>query len=311
MFGLDDMLIGTLVSGAISYMGQEDTNDTNRQIAQDNSAFNAAEAEKARLFNAQQAAENRQFQAVTTDVNRDWMKMMSGTSYQRAIQDMQAAGLNPMLAYSQGGASTPGSSAPSGSAASGPSASAAANPIIGNKNLAAVQGAASAASLQQSVAQTRNIESQTAVNQVEARLKEQDIQKSISSSGHLDAQRDNIRQEMQSFEKRMEKLGYETFKAKGERELPYYDIARAERERQRDYPLQQEHIERARELKNRAELLGLEVPKAINDAAFEQSSFGAARPYAEHGTANLGRLVGSAAQAKRAFSPASQTFRNR
>jgi len=43
--------------------------------------------------------------------NQSWLKQMSDTSYQRSTQDMLAAGLNPMLGFSQGGASTPGSSA--------------------------------------------------------------------------------------------------------------------------------------------------------------------------------------------------------
>ena len=72
--GLD---YGSLLAGGIGYLGQDSTN----------------------VANAEQAQKNRDFQ-----------ERMSSTAYQRGRADMEAAGFNPMLAYSQGGASTPGGS---------------------------------------------------------------------------------------------------------------------------------------------------------------------------------------------------------
>lgn len=54
----------------------------------------------------------------------DFQKDMASTQYQRGVVDMQAAGLNPALAYSQGGAAAPsGASAQAGSSVVGRGAS--------------------------------------------------------------------------------------------------------------------------------------------------------------------------------------------
>lgn len=72
------------------------------------------------------------------DTNRAWQEKMSNTAYQRMVQDLNAAGLSPMLAYSKGAAPTPSGS--TGSASAGGSSIEA--PRFGETSLRAAQAEA-------------------------------------------------------------------------------------------------------------------------------------------------------------------------
>ena len=70
------------------------------------------------IFNQISTNASMAYNSAEAAKNREWQEKMSNTAYQRAVKDMRAAGINPILAYTQGGASTPGGAQGTASAAS-------------------------------------------------------------------------------------------------------------------------------------------------------------------------------------------------
>ena len=159
--------IASAASGIAGFLGQQDTNAQNRQIAAENTAF---------------------------------QERMSNTAYQRQVKDLEASGLNPMLAYIKGG----GASTPSGTVAQ-MSSPAAAGVSSAYQSASTRESHARTATEQkrpaQVSAQTRETESKIPVNEEQVKKISQEINNLQTENDKAKALTDNIRQEYQNLVK--------------------------------------------------------------------------------------------------------------
>lgn len=138
--------------------------------------------------NSDEATWARESSAFQAQKNMDFQALMRSTQYQTATQDMMKAGLNPMLAYSQGGAGTPG-----GAQGAPVQATQMRNPFEGLSATTA--------------AQIRNLDAQTQKTKAETEEIAPTARMGREYTGHQSA---NIRQQIGESAMRIEKIISET-----------------------------------------------------------------------------------------------------
>jgi len=238
-----------IITGLLGYQGQKETNQQNIQLGREQMAF---------------------------------QERMANTSWQRGVKDMEAAGLNPMLAYSQGGASAPMGSMPQVQSAVGAGVSSAKQ---GSETIAAMQQIESnKATIEQIKATTAKIQSETMERNLNTAklIADTDVSEQTADRVARDA---NLSKQRQLTEKyNTESASYQ---AAIDKELARQGI--------------QEGSFAADTLRRKIEnrLKELQIPEAKAFADYYSSPMGRASPYQEQVQSAIGSVLGGANSAAR------------
>lgn len=162
-----------LLPAGLSLLGGLAENESNQDVNESQMRFNSAES-----------AKNRDFQSVEAQKNRDFQDQQSSSVWQRGVKDMEAAGINPMLAYMKGGAPVTSGAQASGSQATSGGMQRMTDVISPAVN-SAVNIQQTLASVDKIRAETKNVEADTLVKLVQPANVEAQTTQSIASAGNL------------------------------------------------------------------------------------------------------------------------------
>lgn len=270
-------MIADLTGSFLDYKSQQRTNETNVGLSREQMGF---------------------------------QKEMSSTAYQRAVADMRDAGLNPMLAYSQGGASSPSGSAAHieapriggavSSALGASQRSAEIEAIKSNTDKSKAEAEVTRASLPAAVAESSMRAAQAEVERRRLELVLEGMEHDTDAKrSNKDIRSDEAANSEEYYKGRALEAG-----ARGQSAADEFEVGRNTKHERADAILAEAEYKR-KSLKDRlaytalsADLLGEEVPRAHAEAEAWKGFYGEKiRPY----LSDVGAFTSGAASARRAL----------
>lgn len=186
-------------------------------------------------------------------------RQLRQTAYQDTTQDLQKAGLNPMLAFSNG------------------ATSAAAGPPVLNKGLASTQQTSASAAMENTKADTVNKQAQTEQINAQTRLINAQTQNTTTGTGKIAQETSNLQEDIRRIAAQAENLQNDSRLKVDQAELARYQSALAKTQQQLtagtiNYQEAQKQL-----VEIQTKLQRLEVPGKENQAEFENKLGDAAR----------------------------------